>query len=149
MRMKIAKGFTLIELMIAIAIIAILIAVALPSYQSYVRKGKRAVAQSFVAQISLKEEEYFAQMRSYTGTITSGGLGLSIPTEVSSLYDFQVCTATCLSLPNFPSGGYIVVATPVSGSPQANDPAGDIALYSNGTKCMTDQADRNWGNATC
>lgn len=151
MRMKSAKGFTLIELMIAVAVIAILVAIALPSYQSYIRKGKRAVAQSFVSQISLKEEEYFAHMRSYTGTIASGGLELTTPSEMSGVYGFQVCTVAsdCSTLPNFPSGGYIVVAAPVSGSDQANDPVGSIALYSSGLKCTTDQADQKWGNATC
>jgi type IV pilus assembly protein PilE len=147
--MKNAKGFTLIELMVVVVVVAILAAIALPSYQSYVRKGKRSVAQSFVSQIALKQEEYFAHMRAYTATIGSGGLGLAEPTEISGLYSYQVCTAACLSLPNFPTGGYIVVAQPVAGSDQANDPVGGIALYSTGAKCTTSQADYKWGNATC
>lgn len=146
--MKAPKGFTLIELMITVAVVAILAATAFPSYQSYVRKGKRALAQSFVSQISLKEEEYFAHMRSYTGTIGSGGLELPTPSELTGLYTFQICTADCLDL-TVPSGGYIVAATPQAGSDQANDPVGSVVLYSTGAKCTSDQTDVNWGNATC
>lgn len=143
------SGFTLIELMIVVAIVAILASIALPSYQSYVRKAKRASAQSFVSQIALKEEEYFAHMRSYTGTVGSGGLGLTQPTETSGNYTFTVCTASCLSLPNFPANGYIVVATRVAGSTQAADSVGDVVYYSTGLKCTTGSADDKWGSRTC
>ena len=52
------RGFTLIELMIVVAVIAVLGAIALPSYQDYVRKGRRADARSLLQGMSLAQEKW-------------------------------------------------------------------------------------------
>ena len=51
------RGFTLIELMIAVAIIGILVAVAYPSYQGQVRKANRAAAQQFMLDVAMREQQ--------------------------------------------------------------------------------------------
>lgn len=63
--MRSAKGFTLIELMVTIAIIAILASVALPMYTDYVRRGKLTEATSGLAELRLRAEKYFADNRTY------------------------------------------------------------------------------------
>ena len=60
------KGFTLIEVMIVVAIIAILATVALPAYTDYVRRGKIAEGTSALLAMKTKMEQYFADNRSYT-----------------------------------------------------------------------------------
>jgi prepilin-type N-terminal cleavage/methylation domain-containing protein len=65
--MKTTKGFTLIELMIVLVVIAILTAVALPAYTNYVTRGKLAEATSALADGRVKMEQFFQDNRTYVG----------------------------------------------------------------------------------
>lgn len=60
-------GFTLIELMIVVAIIGILASIALPAYSDYVKRGKAAEATSTLADLRVKMEQYFQDNRTYVG----------------------------------------------------------------------------------
>ena len=64
---KRAGGFTLIELMIVVAIIAIILAIAIPAYQDYVTRGKIAEATANLGQLRVKMEQYFQDNRTYIG----------------------------------------------------------------------------------
>lgn len=59
------KGFTLIELMIVVAIIGLLASIAIPAYQDYVKKGKAAEATSALADARVKMEQFFQDNRTY------------------------------------------------------------------------------------
>ncbi len=79
--MKRNHGFTLIELMIVVAIVGILAAIAFPSYMESVRKSRRADAKSTMLQVASQEERYFTENIKYgtlteignTGTVQSAG----------------------------------------------------------------------------
>lgn len=65
--MRSARGFTLIELMITVAIVAILAAVALPAYTDYVTRSKFTEAHSHLADLRVKMEQRFQDARTYDG----------------------------------------------------------------------------------
>lgn len=65
--MQIHKGFTLIELMIVIVVLAVLAAIALPSYQAHVRKGNEKLALQQIADLSLELEKEKSRNFSYDG----------------------------------------------------------------------------------
>lgn len=71
MRIQYSKGFTLIELMIAVAVVGILAAIAYPSYQDSVRKSRRADAKSALLDAA-HERTVFTENNQYTATLGTG-----------------------------------------------------------------------------
>ena len=120
--MKFKNGFTLVELMIVVAIVAILAAIAMPSYQSYVVRGNRAAAEAFMMDVASREKQYLIDARSYATDLTA--LGMTPPADVSKHYSL---TITVVAVP--PS--FIIQANPTS-SQQTSD--GTLTLASDGTK---------------
>lgn len=88
------RGFTLIELMITCAIIAIIAAVAYPSYTTHVKKSNRRAAQAQILDIANREQQYLLANRTYANKAQLTTAGYLLPTTLSSLYDWDVATAT-------------------------------------------------------
>ena len=111
-----AFGFTLIELMIVVAIISILAMIGIPSYDKYVIRSKRAAAKAFMLTIASRQEQYLLDARQYAsnidnGTIAPGGqLNMTVPPEVIHHYTFSLDPA-CSTTP--PCTTYTIKATAI------------------------------------
>jgi len=89
------RGFTLIELMITVAIVAILSMIAVPGYNNYITKSNRTEAKNALAELSNKQEIYFLQHDTYSDQIDvdEDGLGLgygSLFTQPNQFYKLSV-----------------------------------------------------------
>lgn len=114
-----SAGFTLVELMVVLTIIAIVIAVAYPAYLDHLRKGRRAAAQAFLVETASRQQQYLLDARSYAvGAGALAALNITIPADVTPYYSVAIEPAA----PTVPPT-YRLIATPVAGSTQAPDGA--------------------------
>jgi type IV pilus assembly protein PilE len=140
--MKTQKAFTLIELMIVVAIIGILAAIAYPSYQDNVMKSRRSDVKGVVLGLANAMERHFTENNSYCDAGGAGGVNscgaagtndsgtpspsvYGIPAETASYYTVTIVAGTT-------ANSYTVSAAPAG--PQATDKCGTLTLTHTGVK---------------
>jgi type IV pilus assembly protein PilE len=122
------KGFTLMELMIVVAIIGILAGIAWPSYQDYVLKAGRADGKAKIMEILQAEERYFSQNQTYVATLGAGGLGFTSVNSNEGKY-----TLSAAACGNGINSCITVTATPI-GVQLKDTKCGALSLNSTGTR---------------
>ena len=149
------RGFTLIELMIVVAIVGILSAIAYPSYSEYVRRGHRADARAGL----LQAQQWLERASTATGvypTTPDGGTtlpnslqwrladGTADPTKRYTIgFTTDAAFNTQARCPTSNNGCFTLIATPNANGPQANDKCGSYLLTHTGR-----QGNNNLGSGT-
>lgn len=130
------RGFNLIEMMVIVAIIAILASIALPSYRQYIIRSSRTAAQNELQKMSGLQEKIYLNSNAYTANLTTaydgttaGGLGITSGTTTDNRYTISLSRPTTQT--------YTLTATPVAGTTQAGD--GNLSISENDKKL--------WGTA--
>lgn len=126
-------GFTLIELLITVLIVAILAAIAYPSYMDSVQKSRRTTARNALLDLASREAKFYSTNNTYSASMATD-LGyasagpIAVPDATSHYYDLNVVTVV--------SGGIVTgfVATATATGSQATDSCGDYTLDNLNTK---------------
>lgn len=162
-RKQTSAGFTIIELLIAVVIIGILSAIAVPSYRSYVERTKRTVAKTAISDVIAKQESYSVDHKRYTGDFSrlgyAGGASGSTAyvngrgdislSSTNALYRLQLLgtggtLSSCSGLSGSPTNfAFVVLATPVNSTTDRR--CGAICMSSNGDRGAAGGAEACWG----
>ena len=123
------RGFTLVELMVTVVIVAILLGIAVPSYSLYMKQSRRGETESALMDIAQREQTYLLDQRAYAvGAGALATLNTTLPADVNAYYTVTINPgATAVS--------FIATAAPKAGTAQAGDPT--LTIDNTGAKTPT------------
>jgi type IV pilus assembly protein PilE len=140
-RSSLSGGFSLIELMVVVAIATILFAIAAPSYMTYIRQSRRTEARTAVLDLAGREERFFSTNgATYADWPAAANLGYAaLPVVVGGgYYTLTVCSPACAPSA-VPAPSYTVTATPAAGQSQTRDlQCASFSVDSTGRQFATD-----------
>lgn len=124
------QGFTLIELVIVVAIVGILSAIAMPMYRDYVVRANRTEAKAGLAVVALAQERYFSVNNIYTSSVAALGSMTVVKSNGETEGGYYVVSISLQSS----GAAYTLNATPQSKAGQNTDKCNILTLSSTGSK---------------
>ena len=137
---KLTTGFSLTELLITVAIVAILLTIAVPGYQQFIQESRRSDAVITLMRMAASAERYYADQKSFTGATAAGLMG-----GTGSVDGYYTLAMTI----DGGGQGYTASATPVAGKSQADDDCYAYLLTSTGLKSNQDSGGTEIPDPSC
>ena len=141
------RGLSLIELMIVVTIVAILSAFAYPSYERYVIKAKRSIAQNALLQLADRQQQFFMDNKRFAADITD----LGFPADPYVVDDDGAVTVAgdadavySLSLSNVTATTWTATAAPLNGQLSRDTYCGSLSITHAGAKDKSGASDECW-----
>ena len=136
--MRKENGYTLIELLITVAIVGILASISIPSYNSYVMKSDRTEGKSFILEIMQRQEKFYNENNTYTTTLSDLGYAGATATSEKGHY-----TVTATAGADGIADNVVLTAEPI-GSQARDTECGSFVMNSNGAKSVSTSATTCW-----
>lgn len=134
------RGFTLIEILVVIVIVALLAAVALPGYRSFILKTKRSLGKSELLAVAARQEQFFVNNKQYATSLATLGY-VANPYSINSEAEHVLTSATdkiyTIKLSSASTTAYTLQAVP-QGKQAKDTTCGTLQLTSSGEKSMVD-----------
>lgn len=124
-KLRAARGFTLLELMIVVVVMSILATIAVTSYNRYAYRARRADGQELLMRVANAQERYYATFNKYGGEPVTGDLKLPSVMSEKGYYKVAITSVDATK-------DYTATASPQDG--QSNDACGALSIDSKGTK---------------
>ena len=140
-------GFTLIELMVVVAIVAIIFAFAFPSYERYIVRAKRAVGQNVLMQVADRQQQFFMDNKSFAANLTNLGFTANpflIDDDGSSTVAGDPDAVYSVALSNVTATTWTATATPVNGQLSRDTSCGNLTINQAGAKGKSGAGDNCW-----
>jgi len=144
---KLQRGVTLIELMVVVAIVAIVFAFAFPSYERYIVRTKRAVAQNAVLQVADRQQQFFMDNKRFAADLTNLGFAADpwiVDDDGASTVAGDVDAVYSLSLSNVTQTTWTATAAPLNGQLSRDTACGSLSITQAGTKASTGGGANCW-----
>lgn len=141
------QGVTFLELMIVVAIIAIVSAFAFPSYTQYVVSTKRTAATSTLLQIADRQQQFFMDNKTYADDLTDLGFAehpLFVQDDGTSVPAGDSAAVYIFTLANVAPTTYMAIAAPLGGQLKRDKDCGTLTLNQSGTKDALAGGDDCW-----
>lgn len=132
------NGYTLMELLVTVAIVGILASIAIPTYKSYTIKTRRSEGRAFALEIMQRQEKYYTENNTYTTNLTQLGYSSGTPTSEKGYYQVSAAAAA-----DGIANNVILTAQP-QGNQATDTECGSFIINSNGSKTTSTSSATCW-----
>lgn len=132
------NGYTLMELIVTVAVIGILASISIPSYTSYILKARRIEGRSFLMEIMQRQEKYYNENNTYVINLTQLGYSSATPNSEKDYYKVTATAAT-----DGIANNVILTSQPI-GSQTKDTECGSFIMNSNGVKSTSTGSSLCW-----